>query len=143
MAQRSQRSRRPQVRPLPAAPAVPDKAAIARKGTWREDEMTIELAPHSGKEIKAHMGAGDSYVFEWSAKGGPVKLDMHGERANAAEGEFTSYWEERELTGGKGVFTAPFAGTHGWYWRNKGETPVSVTVRVTGFHKDLFEPQGT
>lgn len=127
----------------PSATAVPDKAFIARTGTWREDEMTIDLAPHSGKEIKAHMDEGDSYVFEWSSKGGPVKLDMHGEKPDAAEGEFTSYWEERELEGGKGVFTAPFAGTHGWYWRNKGETPVSVTVRVTGFYKDLFEPEGS
>jgi hypothetical protein len=126
----------------PALTATPDKAAIARTGTWREDEMTIELPPHSGKEIKAHMGAGDSFVFEWSSKGGPVKLDMHGERTDAAEGEFTSYWEDRELAGGKGAFTAPFAGTHGWYWRNKGETPVSVSVRVAGFHKDLFEPKG-
>ncbi len=122
--------------------AAPDKAAIARTGTWREDEVTIELAPHSGKEIKAHMRAGDSFVFEWSAKGGPVKVDMHGERTDAAEGEFTSYWEERALTGGKGAFTAPFAGTHGWYWRNKGETPVSVTVRLAGFYKDVFEPGG-
>jgi len=126
-----------------AALAIPDKAAISRTGTWRADEMTIELAPHSGKEIKAHMGAGDSFVFEWASKGGPVKLDMHGERPDAADGEFTSYWEERELTDSKGVFTAPFAGTHGWYWRNKGETPVSVTVRVTGFYKDLFEPEGS
>ena len=130
----------------PSAPTtlpIPDKAAISRTGTWRADELTIELAPHSGKEIKAHMGAGDSFVFEWASKGGPVKLDMHGERPDAPNGEFTSYWEERELTGGKGVFTAPFAGTHGWYWRNKGETPVSVTVRVTGFYKDLFEPEGS
>ena len=129
--------------PAPAAQAMPDKAAILRTGTWREDEMTIELAPHSGKEIKARMGAGDSFVFEWSSNGGPVKLDMHGERPDAADGEFTSYWEERELAQGKGVFTAPFAGTHGWYWRNKGETPVSVTVRVAGFHQELFEPEGS
>ena len=125
-----------------AADAVPDKAAIARTGTWREDEMTIALAPHSGKEIKARMGKGDSFIFEWTARGGPVKLDMHGERPDAAEGEFSSYWEERALEGGKGVFTAPFEGTHGWYWRNKGETPVSVTVRVAGFHRELFEPGG-
>ncbi|MCB2046870.1 MAG: hypothetical protein KDE32_01435 [Novosphingobium sp.] len=125
-----------------AVAATPDKATIARTGTLREDEMTIELAPHSGKEIKAHMGQGDSFVFEWASKGGPVKVDMHGEHPDAAEGEFTSYWKERELDQGKGVFTAPFEGTHGWYWRNKGETPVSVTVRVAGFYKDLFEPAG-
>lgn len=123
-------------------PVTPTKAAIIREGDMRSDEMTLTLAPHSGQEVKAHMQAGQSYVFKWSAKGGPVKADMHGEKVNAAEGEFTSYWEEKQMTGGKGSFTAPFDGTHGWYFRNKGETPVTVTVRTTGFYKDLFLPQG-
>ena len=120
--------------------AIPDKTAIAREGAWREDSMTLSLAPHSGKEIKAHMNEGDSFIFEWSSEGGPVKVDMHGERTAAPEGEFTSYWKERQLDGGKGVFTAPFEGTHGWYWRNKSDTPVEVTVKVAGFYKDLFRP---
>ena len=129
----------------PAGPltfAVPTKADIIRQGDLRSDEMTLNLEPHSGQEVKAHMQAGASYVFEWSSEGGPVKVDMHGEKVNAPEGEFTSYWEERELTGGKGSFTAPFEGTHGWYFRNKGDTPVTVKVRTTGFYKDLFKPMG-
>lgn len=126
----------------PAALAVPTKADIIREGALRSDEMTLNLEPHSGQEVKAHMQAGGSYVFEWSSEGGPVKVDMHGEKVNAPEGEFTSYWEERELTGGKGSFTAPFDGTHGWYFRNKGDTPVTVKVRTTGFYKDLFKPMG-
>jgi hypothetical protein len=122
--------------------SVPDKASIVREGDLRSDELTLTLEPHSGREVKAHMRAGQSYVFEWSAKGGPVKAEMHGEKTNAPEGEFTSYWKEMALTGGKGSFTAPFDGTHGWYFRNKGETPVTITVRTTGFYKDLFLPQG-
>ena len=124
-----------------AALAMPTKASIIREGKMRSDEMTLTLEPHSGQEVKAHMTAGGSYVFEWSTKGGPVKVDMHGEKTNAAEGEFTSYWKEKALTGGKGSFTAPFEGTHGWYFRNKGETPVTVTVKTTGFYKDLFLPK--
>lgn len=124
------------------AAALPAKASIQRQGALRQDEMTITLAPHSGQEVKAHMNTGDSFVFEWSASGGTVKADMHGEKTDAAEGEFTSYWEEKAMTGGKGDFTAPFIGTHGWYFRNKGETPVTVKVRTAGFYKDLFLPKG-
>ena len=124
------------------AETMPDQSTINRAGDWHQDEMTIELAPHSGQEIKAHMAKGDSFVFEWSSTGGPVKVDMHGERPDAAAGEFTSYWKERQLEGAKGSFTAPFAGTHGWYWRNKGDTPITVTVKTTGFYKDLFQPKG-
>lgn len=127
---------------VPAAPAgTPVKDSIAKTAALRSDEMTVTLAPHSGTEVKAHMQAGDSFVFRWETRGGPVKVDMHGERPNAADGEFTSYWKEKELGSAQGSFTAPFEGTHGWYWRNKGETPVTVTVRTTGFYKDIFRPE--
>lgn len=120
--------------------AAPTRTAIERKTGWREDEMTLDLPPHSGAEVKAHMAKGDSFVFTWHSAGGPVKVDMHGERLNAPEGEFTSYWKERQSERGQGDFTATFDGTHGWYWRNKGDSPVRVTVKVAGFYKDLFKP---
>lgn len=122
------------------ARSLPNRATIERGGNWRLDEVTVELAPHTGTELKARMREGDSFVFEWRSEGGPVKVDMHGERPDAADGEFTSYWEERELASAQGAFTAPYTGTHGWYWRNKGDTPVKVTLRVTGFYRELFQP---
>ena len=122
--------------------AMPTKASIARSAAWREDAMTITLAPHSGQEVKAHMARGDSFIFTWASTGGPVKAEMHGEKAGATDGSFTDYWKELALTGGQGDFTAPFDGTHGWYFRNKGDTPVTVTVRTVGFYKDLFQPKG-
>lgn len=113
------------------------KANIAKATALRSDEMTIELPPHSDIEVKAQMAKGDSFVFRWEAKGGPVKVDMHGEPVNAGPDEFTSYWEEAAQTEAQGVFVAPFTGTQGWYWRNKGDVPVTVTVKTTGFYKDI------
>lgn len=121
-------------------PVTPTRQSIERSAAWREDEMTITLPPHSGQEIKAHMAKGDSLIFRWTATGGPVKAEMHGEVENAAEGQFTDYWKEVATTGGQGDFTAPFEGRHGWYFRNKGEVPVKVTVKTVGFYKDLFQP---
>lgn len=127
----------------PAAPGMPAKSSIEKAAALRNDEMTITLAPHSGREVKAHMQKGDHLVFRWEAKGGPVKVDMHGEPPDAGEDDFTSYWKETQLTNAQGSFTAPFEGTHGWYWRNRGETPVTITVRTTGFYKDLFQPEAS
>ena len=128
-----------------AAPATttttPTKASIAKATPWRQDEMTITLAPHSGQEVKAHMIKGDSFIFQWASTGGPVKAEMHGEATGATDGSFTDYWKDLEITGGQGDFTAPFDGTHGWYFRNKGETPVTIKVKTVGFYKDLFKPQ--
>ena len=128
-----------------AAPATttttPTKASIAKATPWRQDEMTITLEPHSGQEVKAHMIKGDSFIFQWASTGGPVKAEMHGEATGATDGSFTDYWKELEITGGQGDFTAPFDGTHGWYFRNKGETPITIKVKTVGFYKDLFKPQ--
>ena len=121
---------------------IPTKASIARTTAWRQDEQTIALAPHSGQEVKAHMATGDNFLFTWRATGGAVKAEMHGEKTGATDGAFTDYWKELAMTGGQGQFTAPFDGTHGWYFRNKGETPVTVTVKTVGFYKDLFLPNG-
>ncbi|WP_375197131.1 hypothetical protein [Sphingobium sp.] len=132
--------------PAAAVPAkasdmpTPTKDSISRSTPWRQDEMTITLPPHSGQEVKAHMQKGDSFIFSWTSSG-PIKAEMHGEELNAPDDAFTDYWKELEISGGQGDFTAPFAGIHGWYFRNKGETPVTVTVKTVGFYKDLYQPE--
>lgn len=123
---------------LTIAPQI--KENITAATPWRADAKTVSLAPHSGIEIKAHMVRGDRLIFRWAAKGGPVRMDMHGEPTGGKNGEFTSYWKQKDLTEAQGSFIAPFDGTHGWYWRNGGETPVSIELKTTGFYKDLFEP---
>jgi len=45
------------------------------------------------------------------------------------------------LSEGRGALTAPFEGTHGWYFRNQGEAPLTVKVKTWGFYEDLFEPK--
>jgi hypothetical protein len=130
--------------PVPAPAPAPEAAApaatvIRQAGPFHDDKMTIVLAPQKGAEIKAHMTTGSAFVFSWTADG-PVNFDMHGEQLNAKQDEFTSYWKDREQTSGHGSFVAPFDGTHGWYWRNRGDKPVTVTVRVSGYFDKLYQP---
>jgi hypothetical protein len=128
--------------PVTAAPTatVQNKQTISKMTPMRSDEMTVVLQPHSGIELKARMRAGDHMIFRWEASA-PLKVDMHGERLNAKEGEFTSFWKERNLTSAQGAYTAQFEGTHGWYWRNRSEAPVRVRVTTSGFYQILFEPK--
>lgn len=106
---------------------------------FRSDEMTLTLEADEGSEIKALMKKGEQFVFSWTTDGGKVNFDMHGERPNAGE-VFTSYWKDKQKTSANGIFVAPFDGTHGWYWRNRGDKPVTIKVKVSGFHKELYRP---
>jgi hypothetical protein len=108
--------------------------------SFRSDQMSLTLQPGEGAEIKASMRKGEQFVFAWAAEGGKVNFDMHGEQPNAGD-EFTSYWKAKQHTRAQGIFVAPFDGTHGWYWRNRGDKPATVKVNVSGFYEKLYRPK--
>ena len=122
-------------------PAQPVEAGAVSKrdGAYRSDTLSLTLPPGKGAEIKAAMKSGDGMVFHWTASG-DVAADMHGERTDAAKGEYTSYWIERSQRQASGTFNAPFDGSHGWYWLNRGSQAVTVQVTVTGFQEKLYRP---
>ncbi len=107
---------------------------------YRTDETSITLGPRRGVEIKATMRTGDRFVFSWTTTG-PVDVDMHGNTANARPDDFTSYWKDIGATSGHGSFQAPFNGHHGWYWKNIGNEPVTVTVKTSGYYDEIGRPK--
>jgi len=121
-----------------SAPVVQTPSATVAKSEvpLRSDELSLTLQPGEGGEIKSTMRKGEQFVFNWAVEGGAVNVDMHGEKPNAGD-EFTSYWKAKELTSDQGSFVAPFDGTHGWFWRNRGDKPVTVKVKVSGFYEKL------
>ena len=124
--------------PAPRATA-PQATVIQHPAAFRSEEMTLTLQPKEGAEIKALMRAGEAFVFSWVSTGGPVNFDMHGEKPNDGD-QFSSYWKDRGQTEAHGSFTAPFDGSQGWYWSNKGAAPVTITVKVSGYFEKLYRP---
>lgn len=106
---------------------------------YRSDEMSLTLAPGEGAEIKAQMNAGERLVFSWTSSGGGVDVDMHGETGRRGD-EARSYWTGEFEAGGHGAFEAPMTGNHGWFWQNLNDTPVTITVKTSGFYRRLFKP---
>ena len=108
----------------PAAPAEPG---------IRSDEITITLAPGQGTEVKLVMEAGARADFEWSANGGLLNYDTHGDGG----GRSISYEKGRGVPGDKGVLEAAFDGNHGWFWRNRTNGDVTMTLRTQGAYREL------
>ncbi len=107
---------------------------------FRSDTMTLTLVPNRGTEIKVVMNKNENFVFNWKVTGGVAYFDMHGEALNTRGDEFTSYWEGNDASGASGTFTAPFDGTHGWYWQNKGSESIEIQLSTSGFYKELYTP---
>ena len=125
----------------PAAAAAPREPLMPISGPISVAEREVTLASRQGVEVKARMRAGESILFSWKSEGGVVHVDMHGEPLGAVNDEFTSFRRGKHQPGGDGLFTAPYDGTHGWYWMNANPHPGTVRVRVAGNFSELFIKQ--
>ena len=126
-----------QRQPAPSAePATAERAPSPEPATEpgiRSDEITITLAPGQGTEVKLVMQAGARADFEWSANGGLLNYDTHGDGG----GRSISYEKGRGVPGDKGVLEAAFDGNHGWFWRNRTNRDVTMTLRTQGDYREL------
>ena len=94
-------------------------------------QVTLTLQPDEGSEVKATMTAGSEFTYEWSTGGAKINFELHGEELGASGDDYTSY-EKGTSAGASGTFRAPFDGTHGWYWRNRTNAPITITVKAIG-----------
>ena len=111
-----------------ATEATPDEPA------GNMDMAELVLQPNEGNEIKLVMTEGASVNYEWWTIGGAVAFDTH---ADQASGSVHSYSEGENQTADEGVLTAAFDGLHGWYWRNRTDAEVTITLRVEGDFQEL------
>jgi hypothetical protein len=99
----------------------------------RKDEMSVTLKPGEATEIKLAMAAGAKVTYSWTANGGAVNFDMHGDSG----GQSTSYEKGRGAPEANGVLEAAFEGNHGWFWRNRTDADVTVTLKTNGAYSDI------
>ncbi|WP_309674052.1 transmembrane anchor protein [Pseudomonas sp.] len=110
----------------PAQPVAPPDPAL------KTDQMTVTLKPGEGTEIKLEVLKNKTVSYEWTAVGGPVNYDTHGEPYNGEKGYFHSYNKGKQVKNDKGEFTAIFDGTHGWFWRNRSNNDVTIALKTSG-----------
>ncbi len=122
--------------PDPAAADQVDAAAPAAASPEWRDEVSYTLNPGEGIEVKLAMEAGQVARFAWSANGSVVNFDLHGDGG----GQSISYEQGRAVPEASGDLTAAFTGNHGWFWRNRTEAPVTVTLRTGGDYTELNAP---
>ncbi len=119
------------VEPAATAPVRPAKDPV---GSPKKDEMTVTLKPGEGAEVKLQMAKGAKASYEWASTGGPVNHDTHGDNSTGAKHSFS---KGREVERDAGELVAPFDGHHGWYWRNRTDGDVTVTLKVSGEYQSV------
>ena len=79
------------------------------------------------------MAAGDIVEYSWVAEGGRINFDLHAH----SNGQSVDYDRGRGATDGQGSFKAPFPGEHGWFWRNRDNADVTITLQLRGDYGEI------
>lgn len=112
----------------PAKPKAPEVAGYQR------DEITIEIPAHGELEYKFFLPASGKLAYEWRTAGNKIYSDFHGE----PEGDQTGYYESYAITTtneASGLVTVPYAGSHGWYWKNESDEAISINLTTSGAYQ--------
>lgn len=124
--------------PPPATVSSPQltapAAAAPQLSIGASDESTLTLAPDQGGEIKLSMKKGARATFEWSTNGPGVNYDTHGDGPGI---NYQGYGKGTNVDQLKGELVAAFDGSHGWFWRNRTDGDVTITLRTKGEYSEL------
>jgi len=102
-----------------------------RNTTEQQEQVEIEIAAGEELEYKLYLLEGDSLEYSWKTDQGEIYSEFHGEPRGGHSALFETYTKS---TGSdeQEKWTAPFEGTHGWYWHNDNEFAVKVTLDTQG-----------
>lgn len=118
-------------------PAAKPPVALAQSAPTggKTDEVTFTLKPNEGREYKMTMLRGGVVQFSWRVDGGKVNYDMHGSPKNGDKE--SSYKKASGVASDTGTLTAAYDGSHGWFWRNRGSSDVTITLKTTGAYTEI------
>jgi hypothetical protein len=116
--------------------STPQTTSTPRQAS-RKDEIVLTLAPGEATEVKMRMNQGARVSYSWKTSGPPVNVDAHGDPLNPPADFYHGYGKEKQITGKEGEIVAAFDGNHGWFWRNRAETKVTITLRTQGEYQSI------
>lgn len=101
-----------------------------------QDTVKIVVPAGEGLEYKFHLIKGAALEYSWATDGARLYFDFHGEPQGDKTGYFKSYKESTDNQS-SGSLSAPFEGSHGWFWENKSSSPVTVVLNTKGSYRIL------
>ena len=98
---------------------------------YRVDSRDFKIPPMTGMEFKYELDKGATMLYEWKSSFF-VDFDFHTEPEGAPQGTSDSF-EKGTAAQARGGYTAPYDGIHGWYWENKTDREITLTLSASGF----------
>jgi hypothetical protein len=112
---------------------APAHTATNSNTAQKTDETIVTIKPGKGVEVKLEMSKGAKAKYEWTSAGGPVNHNLHTDIPGGSH----SYSKGQGVERDSGEITAISDGYHGWFWRNRNEKDVTITLKTSGDYKSV------
>ncbi len=96
-----------------------------------KDILEVQIPPGEAIEIKLEMKKGSVAKYKWSTNNGALNFNLHGDGYKGMHIS-TTYKKGRMTHSDSGELLAEFDGYHGWFWRNRNDESVTVTLEASG-----------
>jgi len=96
-----------------------------------QDMLEFIIEPNEAIEIKLEMVEGSFAKYEWETKNGGLNYNLHGDGYKGSQKSIT-YKKGRMTSSDIGEIISEFDGYHGWFWRNRNNSAVTVTLKTMG-----------
>jgi hypothetical protein len=111
---------------------------VPQERGFKSETVEFKVGPREGMEYKYRLDKGEALLFSWKTTG-PVAFEFHAEPDGAPRGYAQTYEKGDGKSEASGTLTAPFPGIHGWYWENKTDKEITVTLTSAGFYNMAHE----
>ena len=115
-----------------SAPSVAEIKQARKTAAVRTDTVNVVIPAGKGLEYKLLLNDFTHLKYEWhTLNEESLFFDFHGE----PQGDTTGYYESYNISTSEkvtGSLTTPFAGAHGWYWKNTTSSAITVVLTTTG-----------
>ena len=118
-----------------AIASVKEPTNIIKTSEWG-DSINITIPGLRDQEFKLRVEKDKVIEYKWKTNGNNLFFDFHGEPEGDTKGYFKSYRTSTDNQA-EGSVKAPFTGTHGWYWKNATDKPITITLNVRGDFKRI------
>ena len=105
--------------------------AESETGKENRDIMEFVISPDEAIEIKLEMKKGSIAKYNWTTKNGGLNYNLHGDGYKGSQ-KSISYKKGRMTNSDSGEFKSEFDGYHGWFWRNRNNESVTITLETIG-----------
>jgi hypothetical protein len=111
---------------------------VPQERAFKSETIDFKVGPREGMEYKYRLDKGEALLFSWKTTG-PVAFEFHAEPDGAPRGYAQTYEKGDGTSEASGTLTAPFPGIHGWYWENKTDKEITVTLTSAGYYNMSHE----